>query len=897
MIEWIISSSVLIAIVIVLRFVLKGRVSPRLQYALWALVLVRLLVPISFGHSGASVQNIPAMLEKTAEVRSAEPSLTAVPAQPLETDYATVPPAPAATETAQASTPGPTREAVPEPTRDPAAMGMTGENAGDGPAAPSAPKKTADPGRVLKTLWLIGVAAASLWFAFVNIGFRSRLRRSRRRLDTAQSRLPVFISGAIDSPCLAGVIRPAIYVTPEAAAEPETLNHVLTHELAHFSRGDHILSLLRCVCLALHWYNPLVWAAAILSRRDSELACDAASVKALGEDSRKSYAKTLIELSADGRGGLFNAAASMKGSRYGVRDRVRMLAKRPKTSLFALAAVLLAVALSVCCTFTGPGGKEASPGPDDAPADSTPDPMTEEVKAQISAAYEIAKRAAELHGIPIRPESGSLFDSGSLPGTRWVSFDDSEIPLRHIVVAVMDDGSGGWTASLGNCRIYIEQASSYRPDISEDDVNRLVIGQMTVSRTELSHEGVDTSNETALYNGLARFCGREEARLCTEMSESSPVRCIEAECVSARLVRLPLIPGEPVLLEYTLVLRPADDAAFVWQFGGLMGNLYESPQHPEYDGYYSISSFVSVVPNELEGYTCIFGDPYDIANDFGWGAAADVDEETETEARMQAEALIANLLEHGQANADAENLMRVLYAADLHDLDGRFGAGSADKLFEILLEVSVNADRVYDRDGENNDIMWFEVFSNDQAYRDMYMLRAAVRADDAVETRYNPILYRQRCYDKPLFDRLVRSLPEEERERIFGLMHITEAHLYSLEPIGDIENTVIETDFESELLTYEEYMAGVDAVLAEFEHYWRNCTLANIAYRGDAHVRSMQEYGPSYEEFGCVKRMVLFSNVLYTGEWSTDPDEYMPGMNWWLILTPDGRWIVVDHGY
>ena len=49
MVEWIVSSSVLIAVVILLRFVLKGKISLRLQYALWALVLVRLLVPVSFG--------------------------------------------------------------------------------------------------------------------------------------------------------------------------------------------------------------------------------------------------------------------------------------------------------------------------------------------------------------------------------------------------------------------------------------------------------------------------------------------------------------------------------------------------------------------------------------------------------------------------------------------------------------------------------------------------------------------------------------------------------------------------------------------------------------------------------------------------------------------------------
>lgn len=55
MMQWIVSSSVLILVVIALRYVLRGKLSLRMQYALWLLVLVRLLVPVSFGASDLSV--------------------------------------------------------------------------------------------------------------------------------------------------------------------------------------------------------------------------------------------------------------------------------------------------------------------------------------------------------------------------------------------------------------------------------------------------------------------------------------------------------------------------------------------------------------------------------------------------------------------------------------------------------------------------------------------------------------------------------------------------------------------------------------------------------------------------------------------------------------------------
>ena len=54
---------------------------------------------------------------------------------------------------------------------------------------------------------------------------------------------------------------------------------------------------MRLAALALHWYNPLVWAAAILSKRDAELACDEAVLRLLGEAERQSYGETLISLS------------------------------------------------------------------------------------------------------------------------------------------------------------------------------------------------------------------------------------------------------------------------------------------------------------------------------------------------------------------------------------------------------------------------------------------------------------------------------------------------------------------------------------------------------------------------------------------------------------------------
>ena len=57
MIEWIVSSSALAAVLILLRQILRGKISLRLQYALWGLLLLRLLIPVSLGSSAISVSN------------------------------------------------------------------------------------------------------------------------------------------------------------------------------------------------------------------------------------------------------------------------------------------------------------------------------------------------------------------------------------------------------------------------------------------------------------------------------------------------------------------------------------------------------------------------------------------------------------------------------------------------------------------------------------------------------------------------------------------------------------------------------------------------------------------------------------------------------------------------
>ena len=234
MLEILISSTVLILALTALRFFLRGKLNPRLQYTLWLLAALRLLLPVSLVRSPVSVMNavpdVPAAVQRLTAPEDRRAPQTDNTQSPVQT----------ASETETAPTE--------------AQMQLTGST-------------------ILKLVWLTGAAAMALAVLAQNLLFLRRLKRIRRPFACPESPVPVWVASGLPSPCLAGLFRPEIYLTPEAAQDPETRQFVLRHELAHYHARDQLWSLLRLICQCLYWFDPFVWLAAALSQRDCELAC------------------------------------------------------------------------------------------------------------------------------------------------------------------------------------------------------------------------------------------------------------------------------------------------------------------------------------------------------------------------------------------------------------------------------------------------------------------------------------------------------------------------------------------------------------------------------------------------------------------------------------------------
>ena len=292
MIEWAITSSVLILVVLVLRRLLVGRISLRLQYGLWALVLVRLLLPVNLGGTSISILN-------TVEPTRAQLPNPVVGYLDIDTQQLSV--------------------VEPDPSPTVGEQQEHGQQDRDQWQAEmdAAGTETDTPitlGTVLLGIWAVGAVSMGLWLLWVNVHFAQRLHRSRVPLMAEHCPRPVYMTGATQTPCLFGLFRPCIYVTEEVTADKTVLRHSLAHELTHFRHGDHIWAALRGLCLALHWYNPLVWLAASISQRDGELCCDEATVKTLGEGERAAYGRTLLAVTCQGRTNPMLTATGMTGS-------------------------------------------------------------------------------------------------------------------------------------------------------------------------------------------------------------------------------------------------------------------------------------------------------------------------------------------------------------------------------------------------------------------------------------------------------------------------------------------------------------------------------------------------------------------------------------------------------
>lgn len=231
-----VTGSLVILPVLLVRLLLK-RFPKIFSYALWSVVLFRLLCPLSFSAPVSFLNMVK------PEIRVATPGTTVISFLPGD---------------------------VPAFSEDPSDQEV--------PVRPSQEDKPVDWASLVPALWLSGVVVLGL------SGLGQYLRLRKKLVEAVPLERGIYWADQIDTPFVLGVFRPRIYLPSNVPAQE--LPYILAHERHHIRRGDHIWKLLAYCALCIHWFDPLVWVAFVLAGKDMEMSCDEAVIRQLGPQIR-----------------------------------------------------------------------------------------------------------------------------------------------------------------------------------------------------------------------------------------------------------------------------------------------------------------------------------------------------------------------------------------------------------------------------------------------------------------------------------------------------------------------------------------------------------------------------------------------------------------------------------
>ena len=338
LLEMSLAGALLIIVIALVRALVMHKLPKVTFLVLWAIVLVRLLVPFSIP-SQVSVFNLGNILNNRVN-ESHIPQI-------YETSPIRLP----------AFTP------IWQP---PAGSAIVDASPSD--MATATVRPIGNPGRPaiqpMSLVYLVGVVLSTVFFAVLYFKHRVEFRTSlpvsndftvqwlaRHKL---RRRISIRVSDKISAPLTYGILRPVILL-PKVTdwANHSQLKYILAHEYVHIRRFDTLTKLIMAVALCIHWFNPVLWAMYFLFNRDMEITCDEAVIKMFGETSKQSYALTLIGM-VERRSYL--PVMYNHFSKHAIEERIISIMKIKKATIIGtMLALALIVTTAAVFATTGMG--------------------------------------------------------------------------------------------------------------------------------------------------------------------------------------------------------------------------------------------------------------------------------------------------------------------------------------------------------------------------------------------------------------------------------------------------------------------------------------------------------------------------------------------------------------
>ncbi|HEY5584412.1 MAG TPA: M56 family metallopeptidase [Ruminiclostridium sp.] len=332
-----ITASIAAIVIILVRTILHKSLPKLFSYAIWGVVLVRLLIPFSFS-SMLSIFNILPTPQTLIDNAQNVGAITYIPSQigMMKTPKVDV-------------------------------GSMIIDNAINNSLPAATPTASVNPMQIIMLiiaiLWLAGTIALMIYNIYsyrkaVNSLKTATLLKDDMLLKECRESLKMnrkvelFTSDSIDTPVVCGMMKPRIII-PKIILEldtEDTKRYILLHELVHIRRCDYLLNPLSVIALCLHWFNPIVWLSLKLSRKDMEMACDEKVMSVCAKDIRNEYATSLIAMAAK-QNGLINSGLLAFGE-SNIKSRVKgiMGYKKPVFFIGIVVAAVLVITSVVLLT-------------------------------------------------------------------------------------------------------------------------------------------------------------------------------------------------------------------------------------------------------------------------------------------------------------------------------------------------------------------------------------------------------------------------------------------------------------------------------------------------------------------------------------------------------------------
>ena len=350
-------SAAITAGILLFRFIFKKRISSKLQYLMWWLLILRLLMPVT-PDIGLHFNLQDMLLKQAHQAELPTPALV------LDVTPASVPSTQSSYESVAPAV---------QPDTDVA------------PSQHVNPAKSTDWYSIVFVVWLLGAIGFLGWLIFVKLRYYESLQhlmaggpRGAYELydkcckELGVKPLPLWIVNKSMSPGIAFFGEPVLLVPLSLCSDESRLRFALLHELTHKKRGDHYMTLLLNILRAVYWFDPVVHFAFSELRSDMESACDSDVLAYIGHEQKRGYLTVILDMFSYDTEPILGMS-QIRSKRMAKRRMKGAFMKNRTSPAFRAITLCIALAMSICCFTTACQSAPEKDTPDMA-AEQTADP-------------------------------------------------------------------------------------------------------------------------------------------------------------------------------------------------------------------------------------------------------------------------------------------------------------------------------------------------------------------------------------------------------------------------------------------------------------------------------------------------------------------------------------------